>query len=66
MIDYFMIIYIGRPKVVIKNLNKNFLQAVDRSIVQMLCSPRQEFLNVRDSKKGLHDKDDNWGRSALV
>ncbi len=60
IIVYFMIIYIGRPKVIIKNLNKNFPQAVDRSNIQMLCSPRLEFLNVRDSQKGLHDKDDNW------
>ncbi len=61
-----MIIYIVRPKVIIKNLNENFPQAVDRSNVQMWCSPRLEFLNVRDSQKGVHDKDDNWGRSALV
>jgi hypothetical protein len=56
-----MIIYIVRPKVIIKNLNVNFPQAVDRrSNVQMLCSPSQEFLNVRKSQKGFHDKDDNW------
>ncbi len=59
MIVYFMIIYIGRPKVIIKYLNKNLPQTVDSSHVQMLCSPSQEFLNVRDSHKGLHDKDDN-------
>ncbi len=59
MIVYFMIIYIGRPRVIIKNLNKNCPQAVDRSNVQMLCC-RLEFLNVRDYQKGLHDKDDNW------
>jgi hypothetical protein len=58
MIVYFMIIYIYW--VFIKNFNKNFPQTVDRSNVQMLCSPRQEFLNVRDSQKGLDDKDDNW------